>query len=172
MQISNINATLSYGKFFSGLQKKFLYVVLCISLLTVILTISLFPVYMNELSLSEAIILLVANTLLIGGFAAYLFYLVLKNHKVERIILESIQDAVFVEADIRDITESSFDWFYSGAKIEVKFQYDGRKFCIDSGVQGKTNRLNGYDKVFRRYSNRKVQLLYSPKTGQIMFLKN
>ncbi len=172
MQISKINATLAYGRFFSGLQKKFLYAVLCLTFFTVILIISLFPVYMNELSLSEAIILLVANTLLIGGFAVYLLCMVIKNHKVEPIILESIQDAVVVEADIRDITDSGLDWLYNGAKIQVEFRYDGRKFCINSGVQGKTNRLNGYDKVFRRYSNRKVQLLYSPKTGQVMFLKN
>lgn len=32
--------------------------------------------------------------------------------------------------------------------------------------------INGYDKVFWKYVNRKISILYSPKYDQVMFLKD
>ena len=62
-------------------------------------------------------------------------------------------------------------------KISIKFMYNGKKYLRESGQPGYNkpymyNTKAGYEKIFAKYSNRIIRILYSPKYDQVLILKD
>lgn len=111
---------------------------------------------------------------LFGGVTAIFLYIIKKNKKLEKEIKIYLQDAVLLEAQTEDIGSLSVSRrFYDGTKIRVNFEYEGKVITKESGNPKKAGKItNGYDKVFWKYINRTINILYSPQYDQVMFLKD
>ena len=62
-------------------------------------------------------------------------------------------------------------------KISLEFYYNGKKYVKESGEKNDMQQdliyyAPGYDSVYRKYVNRDIRILYSPKYDQVMILKD
>lgn len=58
-------------------------------------------------------------------------------------------------------------------KAEANFHYKKKKIVLYSGDPAKNYHIlkaNGYYRVLEKYSDRKVDILYSPKYNEVMFV--
>lgn len=168
MRLSNIEATLESGRFYSGRVLKFFW---CYFGLLVFLT--LFGTFM-VLTYSDPIdvdniIGALCSFILFGGGALAFFVLLRKNKRQEKKITEFLKDAIPIITEVEPVPGRVL--IFNGIKIRVSFSYNGKNYIRCSGRL--TEKFSdGYDKVFIKYVNRKVKALYSPQYDQVMFVKN
>ncbi|MDE7167771.1 MAG: hypothetical protein K2O28_02855 [Clostridia bacterium] len=60
----------------------------------------------------------------------------------------------------------------SFAKIEVKFELDGKHFIKMSGKLGRLGPDDGFSRVWLDYRDRAIRIMYSPKYDQVIVLKD
>ena len=78
-----------------------------------------------------------------------------------------MKDAVELNASSEGLKKSYFGFSDIGLrKLKVAFKYENKKHVAYSG----TKQVNGYDRIFFRYSNRQIKILYSPKFDEVMLL--
>ena len=171
MNLSDIDATLEGGRFFSGALKGFLIFTITILLLIVVIIAIAFSCGIVTLELYQTILLLVLSTLLLGGAAACLLYFLCQNRKTEILIKEYLKDAVRLKASVTDMSDSLVHRIYSGIKIQISFRYNDIDYVRQSGKKDGKKADNGYDKVFIKYANKEVPILFSPNYEQVLFLK-
>ena len=53
-------------------------------------------------------------------------------------------------------------------KLKVSFKYNKKKYVKYSG----TKQTNGYDRVFLKYSDAQITILYSPQFDEVMIIKD
>ena len=160
-----ISATLEYSRLYSGTLQKFvlILIVLCLIICLFCISFGILVICLSEVWEGVVFILFGA---LFGALAGYFIVTLHKNAQIGKIVAKSLEDAVLLEAQTRDITQSLHDRIYNGAKISLTFEYGGIRYQRQSD-----GKLNGHDKVFRRYVDRTIMILYSPTTKQILFLK-
>ena len=79
-----------------------------------------------------------------------------------------MEDAVELYAYSEELSKIGMLLQVSETKIRVKFQWEGRNYVRISG----NGKRKAYQKVFTKYANRYIRILYSPKYDQIMILKD
>ncbi len=171
MQLSKIEATLEEGRFLSGKLLVLIKIFTGLELFAGIFSLFTLVTYTEKFDFYD-----VAG---IGGFIVFwgcgigLIHLLNRNKKLGIKIIEYLKDAVVVRATVVDnSTLSLSERFYNGIKIKIRFTYNNKIYIYESGNPNKVKkRMNGYDKVFRRYVNKSINVLYSPKYSQIIFFK-
>lgn len=165
MQLSNVDATLEKGRFYSGkllIFLKFYFILL--------LFVSIFCPFIMLTALDSPKNIIGAICLLLGfGSGSVVFFILLrKNNRRAKDIIKFLKDARLVKVEVE--RDSDFQ-VYHGIKIRVVFVYNGTKYVRCSG-QSSGKMFDGYDKVFIKYVNRTVNALYSPQYDQLIFIKD
>ena len=165
--IEQIDCTLKYGKVYIK-QLKLLnilnLILVVISNLLLIGGIVLWAV--SEIAIKEfslVAIIYIAITLLVVTSV----YILKKNKKRNIEITEWLKDAVELKAEINrlDLTNAN----YQPYQIEVVLKYKGKEI---RKISNKANHLTeGAHKIFAKYHNKKVNVLYSEKYDEILLIK-
>ena len=168
LKVSDIDASLNYGKVHAGKAwKATLIVLLVLSLLMIIFSlIGLFYPPYDE-----------SKFMIIFGSAFGLFMLLvtllvyLYVHRGQRKVAQWLKDAVLLEAKstlLGTRTEVRFPaLFAKAAWIRVSFYYNGIKCTRESSYKGRKL----YLAVYHKYADRNLTIAYSPKYDQVMLLK-
>ena len=107
-----------------------------------------------------------AILLLIGAWG----YLIVRNARMRKHILQWLEDAAELSADAKVIDVQRISLLFPRAKVQVSFVLEGRKMTRESGKQGKIG--SGYQSFWMRYDKRPVRILYSARYDQVMILKD
>lgn len=170
-----IVATLQDGAF-SGEKRKWIVISYCALVVFMIaafafLISSLLSSYAREEgSVTAAVFTVVVISavllLLMGAWG----YLIIRNERIRKHILQWLEDAVELNADAKVIDVQGVSLLFPRAKVQVSFVLEGRKMTRVSGKQGKIG--SGYQNFWRRYDKRSVRILYSARYDQIMIRKD
>ena len=167
MKKRRVVATLAHGRTLSPILNVMVFVWLICGLL--VATLSLIYATVNK----DWLFLL--GVLLCGGMAFLASYLLIYYGKINKEIKCWKEDAVLLEATCKVVNERIVGRFFGKeAKIMLKFKYDGKKRKCTSGEKIKKDIVHtykGFDSIFVKYDNCKIDILYSPKFDQVMILK-
>ena len=110
------------------------------------------------------------------GCASVFLVNLIKNHRHLKAIGRWMQDAVpyTVFAEKVDEDRIGYRWKYLPVvRIAVRFRYQGRRITRFSG-EGRNglNTRNGYAPGWKKYCDREINILYSPKYDQVIVLKD
>ena len=173
MEISKISATLEKGRFYSGALLKFLYfsIIICVSIIPLSIMVGIANIKTE--GLANVVVVICLLFVIFGGMTVIFLYILNKNNKLKKEIKIYLQDAVLLESQTEEVGGAIYRRFYDGTKIRICFRYNEKVITKESGNPKKAGRINnGYDKVFWKYINRKIYILYSPQYDQVMFLKD
>ncbi len=174
MKVSDIDVSLTYGKYFSGKWLIFLYFGLILNFIIPCSAITVLIVYLIlKIPLTEDpfIIPFLYCSIVFLFFALYFLFLILNNKKLKKDIALWIGDSVQVRAQ-----STLLDKFkvlgqpIAEVKIKVSFYINKRCFVKESGDGKKRNRI--YQKALAKYADREISILYSPKYDQVLILKD
>lgn len=102
-------------------------------------------------------------------FSCTALYIIIKNFINVKKCREWMEDAVVLSATTKGIKKplpSFTDIFLR--KLEVSFKYEGKRYVKYSG----TKQSNGYDRVFSRFVDKEISILYSPRFDEVMILSD
>ncbi len=130
----------------------------------------------TEEEMEAAPVLFAIVALLMVGCASVFLVNLIKNHRHLKAIGRWMQDAVpyTVFAEKVDEDRIGYRWKYLPAvRIAVRFRYQGRRITRFSG-EGRNglNTRNGYAPGWKKYCDREINILYSPKYDQVIVLKD
>ena len=174
MEISKVSATLERGRIFSKGILVLLYIGDVSAFLGFLIGLLMAVTNFLENGLAQGILFLCCVLFFGGIFRGGFTFLVVRDKKLKKEVKLYLENAVLLEARTEDIGNMSvYRRFYDGTKIRVSFRYNGKVITKESGNPKKAGRINnGYDKVFWKYINRTINILYSPQYGQVMLLKD
>ena len=174
MKKYKIEATLRYGKYTSKSAYGFAWFSLVLSIVGIVVFVLAYIWDRERIYIVTLFILPIP--LLIASV-----WIVIVHGKIMKQIAEWQLDAVELEA--KCIKAYGFTTLLNGhpssmsvpklgtAKIEVSFIYKEKAVKKVSGDPNKQyNALNGYDKIFAKYENKRLRILYSPKYDEVMIL--
>jgi hypothetical protein len=110
--------------------------------------------------------------ILIGGNAYSLFlfsvmlWAIIRNKRIKKNYFMA-RDAVETKASVNRLAIISPN--YRPSQIQVSFIFNGEK---KSKISKPGNAISGYHKIFAKYNNKKINILYSPKYDQVLILHN
>ena len=170
MDLSKIGATLRHGRVVTGKRWKafkisFAVMALCI-VLWLTMTIVLPIIHIKHDMDSEIFFTLIGGSVLFVILFCIILWLLKINIEARKEVSLWLQDAIELEANTKRMDVVSLD--YKPHQIQVKFEYNGNKHQKLS-VAGSI--LTGYHKVFDKYADRKITILYSPKFDEVILLK-
>lgn len=166
--IKRIEASLSYGRLLWGRNYLILLILLIASLLIPIITLIISIMVKLNIMYWEAnmiLALIIANIFssFLISFSVGAFVIDFRKKKNLKLILnESVElTATVKKKSITFVGENPY-------RVTVLFFIDGKLYKRDS-PQG--NSIVGYSKFFLKYISNNVNILYSPKNDEVMFLK-
>ena len=165
--IKKIATTLEFGAIYTGFFLGFLY---CIFLMAIALTC-----FMLVLSITKDSQLFLAFSICVI-ITICLSLVIYINHKNCKKVKEWLKDSIKLKAYCKTLDKSTT---FSGVlplkttKVLVSFSYNEQTITKESGNKEKGNfSLTGYSVLLKKYADREIDILYSPKYDQIMILKD
>ena len=166
--LTEIKATLKYGRFVQGWRISLLYITIFITCMMPVITIimlisSLYGVFTWEREMLFGIVFGNIFSITLGAICVYYLY---RHKKVKNQVKNWLSDAILIKAKVSrmDILDSR----YKPYQIKVEFSYNGKKY---THISEPGNFFTGYRKIFLRFINKDCKILYSPKFNQVMFKK-
>ena len=102
-------------------------------------------------------------------FLGTALYIIMKNYINCKNCKKWVQDAIELNATSVGIKKAYFGFSDIGLrKLKVSFKYNKKKYVRYSG----TKQGNGYDRVFFRYADAEIKILYSPEFDEVMILND
>ena len=166
--INNIEATLKYGQTLTSVKFRIGKFFSTMSIVLSIILLFIVGIYLCSAELTKVEIGIVCGAvvfcLIVTIIVTYCYNRAQKRYlEIEK----WLQDAIECRASIKGIDVE--DKKYQPYQIEVEFDYKGKKM---KKVSNRFNLiLDGYPKVFARYHNKNVNILYSEKYDEAMILK-
>lgn len=162
-------ASLEIGGIITGVILVIIYLIFTLSLM---LTIG-FLIYFIVSNDNDALIISITFFIFM---LLFLLVVILQQWQARRVKLWT-QDAVALTAKSSTIGNSyayTMVFPMKTKKILVQFEYNGRIIRKESGSEHKSrqNNLNGYARLFKKYADREISILYSPKYDQVLILKD
>ena len=169
MQLSDIDISLSLGQLIW--KKQFKAILLFIILLCIFPIISIimlfFPIEWN----SQIILVLVIINLLCLAMMFLPIYLLIRDYNNKKQIKLWLNDIIEIKAYSRALGEYKSLFLPKGIVIQVEFKIDEKKYIKNSTIKvfgGGT----AYLATFKKYADREIKILYSPKYDQVLILKD
>lgn len=171
-----VTATLRHGAVFH--KREWLFTWLMLFLFLTSPTISLigcFPALIGIRPFDDGEIACLIGTSCVGvPMAALIVYVLITKHRLKKKIYRWMEDAVSLYAESFAVSRIRFvlAW-HSETKLKLIFHYKKEKIVLYSGDPAKNYHIlkaNGYYRVLEKYSDRKVDILYSPKYNEVMFV--
>lgn len=166
--IEQIDCTLKYGKVYVK-QLKFLNILSLV--LIVISNLLLFGgivlCAVSQISIKEFSLVAIIYIAILSLVVVCVF-IIKKNKKRNLEITEWLKDAVEIKAEINrlDLTNINCQPY----QIEVVLNFKGETI---RKISNKSNLITeGYPKVFAKYHNKKIVVLYSKKFDEVLLTKN
>lgn len=175
MKVSNIEASLSLGRFFSGKWIAVIYFCLFASLLFPAITIILLAIPAEYGVIWD--IGIIATYIFMNLLSLFLMIVVIwvikNNNKIKKKIQLCFDDAIELKAFSKVLDIKRFLLQPKIAKIETHFNLNGvsHKRVSSNRVVGAGN-LKGYHNVFNNYINKQIKILYSQKYDEVLILKD
>lgn len=172
VKLSTIEGSLKHGRLWIGEWTLACYLSICISFITSTILSIFFP-QEYKLDLIGTIFAIVGMNL-VSAFISILFiFILIKNHKHKKRILLWLKDVVEIETYSKKI-----DSYWNPAsvishiKIQVDFKFNEK--IISKTSAGKVIGITGegYHKIWAKYADRKINILYSPKYDEVLILKD
>lgn len=169
MALSNIEASLSCGNFLSKKQLGFLYISMVICLIMPLLTLILIIIPQVEWD-SKLILTMTLVNIIFLSFLGVMIYVKVKNDKIKKKIIMWLYDAVELKAYCKKVDENRLGIQPKAVKIQVKFEYNNKTYSRESTAKIFGGQ-QGYLSIYKKYVNKKIRILYSPKYDEVMILK-
>lgn len=174
MKVSDIDVSLTYGKYFSGKWLILLYFGLITNFTIPCSAILIAIIYLIlKIPLTEELFIIpfLCCSILFLLFSFYFLCLILNNRKLRKNIELWIEDSIQVRAWAKLLDKFRvFGQPIAEVKIEVSFLINKRRFVKESGDGKKRNRI--YQKALAKYADREITILYSPKYDQVLILRD
>jgi len=174
--LTKIAGTLKYGWFSGESRKKIIISFVCLAsclwleMIALIVFLSIEQVS-DPMPVGGFIFTILSIAIGFSAVPVTLLVIVVKNEKTRKEILVWLEDAIELTA----YSERIGVWtplFQSLVKIQVYFEIDGNMHTqISKGkpIGGITH--NGYHNLWKKYADRKINIIYSPKYDQVIVLK-
>ena len=162
MKKLKIESSLEYGRIYNGIWTLFFYFSFVLGGLVAIGLVAI-AIYENNMLylLGEWFLIL---------FCSILIWMIIKYRKINKKIDLWITDAVELNATCKCI-DKDFGGTRTLYRIMVRFYYNDAPIIRKSGDCRNENVKSGFDRVFRKYLDKKIKILYSPKYDQVLILK-
>ena len=170
MQLSEIEASLSQGNFLGKRQLLIVHISMIMCLIIPLITIILLVIPQVEWDNSIILTMTLANIIFLF-LLGVLFYVKIKNNKVKRKIELWMEDCVELIAYAEKIGEYRIGIQSEAVKIRVRFNFGNKQYLRESTANVVGGR-KGYLDCYKKYINRKLRILYSPKFDEVLILKN
>lgn len=170
MQISNIDASLSQGQLLGKKQWVALYLFISVFFFFPIFTLVLLVLPEVEWDSQMAFAMVGCNILFLLILALSI-YLKIKNNRLKIKINLWLKDAIELKAYSRKIGENRLGLQPAAIKIEVCFKIDGKYYARNSSAKV-FGGWEGYIGTFKKYADREINILYSPKYDEVLILKD
>ena len=166
VNLSDVKATLKYGRFVQGWRVLLLYVTVFITCILPVSTIimlifSFYGVFAWENEMLFGIIFGNVFSIFLGAICFYYLY---RHKKVIKRVKVWLSDAVLINAKVTRV--DVLNGRYKPYQIKVEFFYGGKKI---TRISEPGNFFTGYRKIFLQFAKNDCEILYSPKSDQIMF---
>lgn len=166
--LNQIEATMKHGKINIKSQIILKLFIILLSILSAFVLISgIIIKALNEINNQEFIITIVIFilTIIIIIIFTYLFMI---NKKCLNEISEWLKDAVICKAKVNRVDFTNMN--SQPYQIEVNFEFNNKKI---KKISKKFNLLKvGLPKIFAKYDNKIINILYSEKYDAVLFVKN
>ena len=164
LKMSDIAASLEYGLHLTGILY---FMIISILIGGCFLELLVPIIFLYEEPPFEYEVILIPS--IMGGIFILISAIwLIKNNLLKRKMRIWMEDAVELYAYSEEISRFWMPMHPTATKIRVKFQWEGRNYVRTSG----NGKRKAYQKVFTKYANRYIRILYSPKYDQIMILKD
>jgi hypothetical protein len=173
MQISNIDVSLSLGQLLWKKQKKALWLfMIAPSLLPLFTIVFAVVLLINKIQWDGIIIFVMVSFNLIFLLLLILpIYIIIKDRKNKNKIKLWLDDAIETKAYSKKTGELKLLFLPKGIVIQVTFKINNKNYIKDSTVKvfggGKA-----YLASFKKYADREISILYSPKYDEVLILKS
>ena len=166
--INQIESSLKYGKTQTDKKQQILKVLLIVS--TIIVSIAflfiIVAIILNVLDLKE-IISVIFTIIFCAFILSSLLYIYNKNSKRNLEIKKWLEDAVECKAFAKRLDIVNVK--YQSYQIEISFTYKNKNI---KKISDKFNVIkDGLPKIFAKYDNKTLRILYSEKFDEILILK-
>ena len=168
-EIKKIVATINYGRLLWG--KYFILILFnfIISLLIPTVTITILILVSKNMIIWEPKIILtliLANIFSIFLFSVSLSILIIDKKKKKKISL-MLKDAIKLNAFVKrkPITQIGENPY----RVSISFKFND---LLKEKVSPNGNIFVGYSKTYLKYVNQNIEILFSPKYDEVMFLKD
>lgn len=178
--LSRIAFTLSRGTFDGVSRKKIILVyLLCVMVFggLLILSVTMFSIdQFNEPGPIGEFIVAILSVILACSILPIIFLIIIiRNEKIRKEVLLWMEDAVELPAYAKKLDQK----YWVGIpliKLQVEFTFDGIKHTCTTESERRgimdLGRPVGYFSGISKFSDRKVNILYSPQYNQVMILKD
>lgn len=170
MQSAEVEVSLSQGNFLNKKQRCLLYVSIAVWFIFPVITVIFIAVPQVEWD-NLTVFMMICFNLLFLCFEGILIYIKIKNDRIKKKINLWKEDAVELSAYVEQIDEYRIGIRPKAVKIRVRFRFGGRRYLRESTAKIVGGR-KGYLDCYKKYVNRKVQILYSPKYDEVLILKS
>jgi len=170
MQISNVGASLSQGKFLDKKQLYILYLGMIAFLLFPLITIIMQFIPQIEWD-SQIIITMVGSDMMFLFFLSIYAFVLKKNNQLRKKIIIWLEDAIEINAYSKKIGENRLGFQPKAVKIQVTFMLNGKTYIRESTVKVFGGE-KGYLGTYKKYADREIRILYSPKYDEVLILKD
>lgn len=174
MNLSRIDASLTQGKLFTGAWIAFIYVwlaaCLALPLITILMLIMTFTVGLEWNGLM--IFALVFGNIFLGLIAIVPILVIVRNNKLKRKINLWLLDAVQVKARSQTVDSFRIGFWPKRVRIRVEFKLNGKKYSFLSADKMLGDSSDGYNRIWARYCDREIDILFSPEYGEVLILKD
>lgn len=169
MYITNIEVSLSHGNFLNKKQIIALYIGLIVSLFLPFLTIVLLITQFEWDG--QMIFAMVVGDVIFLALFSILVLLIIENNKLRKKITLWIEDAIELKAYSKNIGENRLGIQPKAVKIQVRFKIQDQTFTRESTAKVFGGQ-KGYLGIYKKYSDREINILYSPKYDEVLILKD
>lgn len=105
-----------------------------------------------------------------AAFLAVLIYYFIQDKMIKKEVSLWLQDASIVQATSEEVDSFRAGFQPIGVKIRVRFDINGIAYARESTTKVFGGKI-GYSNAFKKYTNRKIKIMYSPKYDEVMILK-
>jgi len=115
----------------------------------------------------DMVIALIGGNMFCVFYASVFLYAIVSNNKLNKKITLWLEDAIQLRAFTMRLDTISLK--YKPYQLQVNFEFDGK---IYQRISAPGNIIKGYHKIFKKYADRYINILYSPKYDEVLILKD
>ena len=172
MEHLGIVASLKHGRVITGRRWRigsacFWIILTCVAIMFLITIAMIILMLVENDWENEIAYTLIGGSIFLSLMCGLTLLLIRENKRRLNEISLWVQDVVELKAISKDMTFVSRE--YKPHQIQVDFEYKGQKY---QKLSTPGNLRTGYHKIFTKYADREIKILYSPKYDEVLITKD